>query len=47
MTRKLHVETAPQELVAVHVTMFVPSGNVLPEGGVQTMGPTWPDAEGW
>ena len=47
MTRKLHVDTAPQALVAVQVTTLVPSGNALPEGGVQITGPTLPEADGW
>jgi len=29
------------------LTTFVPSGNALPEGGVQITGPTLPEADGW
>jgi hypothetical protein len=35
VTEKLQLVTVPQVLLAVHVTKVVPSGKVLPLGGLQ------------
>ena len=35
VTVKLQLVTCPQELLAVQVTVLVPSGKLLPLGGVQ------------
>jgi hypothetical protein len=40
------VAIPPQAFVAVQVTVLVPSGKELPEGGEQTIGPTLPVAVG-
>ena len=42
ITLNLQVVTPPQLFVVVHVTAFVPSGKMLPEGGEQTTGPMLP-----
>ena len=37
VTVKLHVEEFPDASVAVEVTVVMPSGKVLPEGGDETI----------
>ena len=44
ITRNEHDTLWPQMLVAVQVTTLVPRGNVVPEGGVQRIGPVCPVA---
>ena len=46
VTLNVHVDV-PQEFVAVHVTIVVPTAKVLPEAGEQfTVGDGVPEAEG-
>ena len=42
VTLKLHEAVFPRPSLTVHVSRRVPSGNVLPDGGVQVMVPTEP-----
>ena len=44
VTVKEQVAMPPQLLVAVQMTVVVPSGKALPEGGAQTTGPVLPVA---
>src|ERR1035441_5402878 len=44
LTVKEHVATPPHAFVAVQVTVVLPSGKTLPEGGEQTTGPVLPGA---